>query len=72
MAGPSEHNNAPASGTKAAKTPASATEAQTVERAARQRKRSIAIAVSLALLCVLFYVATIVKMGGGIAEKAGS
>lgn len=42
------------------------------ERTARQRKRSIAIAVSLALLAVLFYVATLVKMTGGIAEKAGS
>ena len=34
------------------------------ERLALQRKRSIAIAVSLALLVVLFYVATLVKMGG--------
>ena len=47
-------------------------EADDVERIALQRKRSIAIAVSLALLAVLFYVATLVKMGGGIAEKAGS
>lgn len=42
------------------------------KRLALQRKRSIAIAVSLALLAALFYVATLVKMGGGIAEKAGS
>lgn len=42
------------------------------ERAALQRKRSIAIGVSLAILAVLFYVATLVKLGGGIAEKAGS
>ena len=41
------------------------------ERAALQRKRSIAIAISLGLLALLFYVATLVKMGG-IAEKAGS
>ena len=47
-------------------------DANAAERAARQRKRSIAIAVSLALLCVLFYVATIFKMSGGIVEKAGS
>ena len=33
-----------------------------VERLARQRKRSIAIAVSLGVLVVLFYVATLVKM----------
>lgn len=42
------------------------------ERLALQRKRSIAIGVSLAILAVLFYVATLVKLGGGIAEKAGS
>ncbi len=42
------------------------------ERLARQRKRSIAIAVSLVVLVVLFYIATIVKMGGMMAEKAGS
>ena len=34
------------------------------ERLVLQRKRSIAIAVSLALLVALFYVATLVKMGG--------
>ena len=46
-------------------------EARAVERAALQRKRSIAIAVCLVLLAVLFYIATIVKIGG-IAEKAGA
>ena len=45
--------------------------ARETERAALQRKRSIAIAISLGLLALLFYVATLVKMGG-IAEKAGS
>ncbi len=35
------------------------------EHKARQRKRSIAIAVSLALFALLFYVITLVKMGGG-------
>lgn len=39
------------------------------ERLVLQRKRSIAIAVSLALLVALFYVATLVKMGG-VGETA--
>jgi hypothetical protein len=42
------------------------------ERQARQRKRSIAIALSLLFLAVLFYVVTLVKMGGALTEKAGS
>lgn len=46
--------------------------ARNAERVALQRKRSIAIAVSLALLAALFYIATLVKMGGDIVEKAGS
>jgi hypothetical protein len=46
--------------------------ARDAERVALQRKRSIAIAVSLGLLAVLFYIATLVKMGGGIVEKVGS
>ena len=36
------------------------------ERQARQRKRSIAIALSLLFLAVLFYVVTLVKMGGAL------
>lgn len=39
-------------------------EAGDAERLARQRKRSIAIALSLGALVVLFYVATLVKMSG--------
>ena len=42
------------------------------ERSMLQRKRSIAIAISLGLLVVLFYIATLVKFGSGLAEKAGS
>ena len=42
------------------------------ERQARQRKRSIAIALSLLFLAVLFYIVTLVKMGGALTEKAGS
>ena len=37
-------------------------DADEAERLARQRKRSIAIAVSLGVLVLLFYVATLVKM----------
>lgn len=47
------------------------TASRVAERAQLQRKRSIAIAVCLALLVLLFYIATIVKIGG-IAEKAGA
>ena len=54
------------------KTANSDNDAREVERIALQRKRSIAIAVCLGLLVVLFYVATLVKMGGDMAEKAGS
>jgi hypothetical protein len=42
------------------------------ERQARQRKRSIAIGLSLLFLAVLFYVVTLVKMGSALTEKAGS
>ncbi len=40
------------------------------ERLRRQRGRSIAIALSLLGLVALFYIATLVKMGG-LMEKAG-
>lgn len=46
-----------------------ATQNDDSERLALQRKRSIAIAVSLGLLVALFYVATLVKMGG-LGENA--
>lgn len=42
------------------------TEAQKKSR----KRRSIAIAVVLAFLCVLFYVVTIVKLGPGIMKKS--
>jgi hypothetical protein len=35
----------------------------------RQRMRSIAIAVALALLVGLFYAATIVRLGGNVANR---
>ena len=42
------------------------------ERQARQRKRSIAIGLSLLFLAVLFYIVTLVKLGSNITDKAGS
>jgi hypothetical protein len=36
----------------------------------RQRRRSIAIAVMLLSLVVLFYLVTIVRMGGSVAKRA--
>ena len=40
------------------------------ERLARQRKRSIAIALGLAAFVIMFYVLTIVKMGPDIFTRA--
>jgi hypothetical protein len=40
------------------------------ERKRRQRARSIAIAVVLGALVVLFYAATIVRLGGNVAKRA--
>lgn len=37
---------------------------ETKRRLQRQRRRSLAIALGLGFLVVLFYVATIIKMGG--------
>jgi len=46
------------------------TAAQTeAERVKRQRLRSIAIAVGLAVLVVLFYAATIVHLGGNALNR---
>ncbi len=39
------------------------------ESARRRRTRSIAIAVALAGLVVLFYVVTIVRLGGNVASR---
>lgn len=41
----------------------------TPEQKRRRRARSIAIAVTLAALCVLFYVVTIVKLGPGVLNR---
>jgi hypothetical protein len=41
----------------------------TDEQRRRQRGRSIAIAVVLAVLVVLFYAVTIVKLGPGVIER---
>lgn len=39
------------------------------EALARRRKRSIALALTLGALAVIFYVLTIVKMGPGIFDR---
>ncbi len=39
------------------------------ERLKRQRYRSIAIALALAALVVLFYVATMVRLGGNVFNR---
>ncbi|MBS7539290.1 hypothetical protein [Ancylobacter lacus] len=41
----------------------------TPEQKRRQRSRSIAIAVVLGALCVLFYVVTIVKLGPNVLNR---
>jgi hypothetical protein len=40
------------------------------ERLRRQRMRSLAIALALAALVALFYAATIVRLGGSVADRA--
>jgi hypothetical protein len=40
------------------------------ERKRRQRKRNIAIAWILVALAVLFFVVTIVRLGGNVANRA--
>lgn len=40
-----------------------------LERRRRQRYRSIAIAVALGLLVLLFYLATIVRLGGNVFNR---
>ncbi len=39
------------------------------ERKRRQRKRSIAIAWILAALALLFFIVTIVRLGGNVADR---
>lgn len=41
-----------------------------LERRRRQRMRSIAIALALGALVVLFYIATIVRLGGNVVNRA--
>ncbi|HMN85714.1 MAG TPA: hypothetical protein PKA74_06975 [Bauldia sp.] len=41
----------------------------TKEQLARRRSRSVALAVALGALVVLFYLVTIVKIGGNIASR---
>jgi accessory gene regulator protein AgrB len=48
----------------------SAQEVQELERAKRQRQRSIAIALCLLGLVLLFYAATIVRLGGNALNRA--
>ncbi len=45
-------------------------EADDQERRRRQKTRSIAIAVALAGLVVLFYVGTIVRLGGNVVNRS--
>jgi hypothetical protein len=42
------------------------------KRTQRRRLRSVAIALGLGFLVVLFYAATIVRFGGQIAHQAGN
>ena len=40
------------------------------EDMARRRKRAIALALVLAALVILFFVTTIVRLGGNVADRA--
>jgi hypothetical protein len=42
----------------------------TPEQARSRRARNIAIGVTVALLAVLFYAVTVVKLGGAVANRA--
>ena len=44
--------------------------AETAEQARRRRARSIAIALALGGLAILFFVMTLVRLGGNVAERA--
>jgi len=39
------------------------------ERKRRQRRRSLAIAWTLAILVVLFFIVTLVRLGGNVADR---
>jgi len=47
-----------------------AAEERSPEDIRRQRRRSIAIALTLIALVVIFYVVTIVRLGGNVAQRA--
>jgi sugar phosphate isomerase/epimerase len=49
--------------------PMTETPEERMERERRQRMRSIAIAVALGAMVVMFYAATIVRMGGNVANR---
>ena len=40
------------------------------EDMARRRKRSIVLAIALAALMVIFFVSTLVRLGGSVGERA--
>jgi ferric-dicitrate binding protein FerR (iron transport regulator) len=40
------------------------------EQERRRRSRSIAIALALAAMAVLFFITTIVRLGGNVADRA--
>ena len=44
-------------------------EAHEIERARRQRTRSIAIALALGGMVLLFYIATLVRLGGNVFNR---
>jgi ferric-dicitrate binding protein FerR (iron transport regulator) len=43
---------------------------QPEEQERRRRSRSIAIALALAAMAVLFFITTIVRLGGNVADRA--
>ena len=51
-------------------TPAMAPEPFSKEDMARRRKRSIVMALAIVAIMVLFFVTTLVRIGGNIAERA--
>jgi hypothetical protein len=53
--------------TNAAQAPETPSEQR--ERERRQRSRSVAIALALAAMSLLFYAATIVRMGGNVVNR---
>jgi hypothetical protein len=50
-------------------TPKQPVEAFSPQDLARRRKRSIAMAIGLALLMLLFFITTLVRLGANMADK---